>query len=67
MPPNAAGHASANEHPECYGSMFPSVLNLGEDRPASGTVFSVKLERAGGMYPEQSLRHGRPHAVGRLP
>jgi len=45
-----AYHASANEHPECYGTMFPSVLALREDRPTSGTVFTVMLERAGGMW-----------------
>ena len=45
-----ACHASANEHPECYGTMFPSVLALREDRPTSGTVFTVVLERAGGMW-----------------
>ena len=37
-----------NEHPECYGTLFPSVLQLPEDRPASGTVFTiVLLTRAG--------------------
>ncbi len=45
-----ACHASANDHPECYGAMFPSVLALREDRPTSGTVFTVVLERAGGMW-----------------
>lgn len=43
-------HASVNEHPECYGTMFPSVLSLREDGSNSGTVFSVVLERAGGMW-----------------
>ncbi len=40
---------TTHDHPECYGTMFPSVLHLQEDRPASGTVFTVVLERAGGM------------------
>ncbi len=39
-----------NAHPQCYGAMFPSVLTLPEDRPASGTVFTVVLKRAGGMW-----------------
>lgn len=39
-----------NRHPECYGTLFPDVLHLPEDRPASGTVFTVLLQRAGGMY-----------------
>ena len=30
-----------NHHPECYGTLFPDVLHLPEDRPASGTVFTV--------------------------
>jgi hypothetical protein len=30
--------------------MFPSLLNLREDQPSAGTVFSVTLERAGGMW-----------------
>ncbi len=39
-----------NDHPECYGTLFPSLLSLPEDRPASGTVFTVLVERAGGMW-----------------
>jgi len=39
-----------NHHPECYGTLFPDVLHLPEDRPASGKVFTVLLQRAGGMY-----------------
>ena len=52
-----------NDHPECYGRLFPEVLHLPEDRPASGTVFTVLLQRAGGMslFP---LRHGRHGAMG---
>ncbi len=41
---------TTNDHPECYGTLFPSLLRLPEDRPASGTVFTVLLERAGGMW-----------------
>ena len=36
--------------PECYGTLFPSILQLPEDRPVSGQVFTVLLQRAGGMY-----------------
>jgi hypothetical protein len=31
---------TTNDHPECYGTLFPSLLRLPEDRPASGTVFT---------------------------
>jgi hypothetical protein len=41
---------SNSDHPECYGTLFPSVLHIPEDRPAAGTVFTVVLERAGGMW-----------------
>ena len=41
---------SNSDHPACYGTIFPSVLQLPEDRPAAGTVFTVVLERAGGMW-----------------
>jgi hypothetical protein len=41
---------SNGDHPECYGTLFPSLLDLQEDRPVSGTVFTVVLERAGGMW-----------------
>jgi hypothetical protein len=41
---------SNGDHPECYGTIFPSLLHLPEDRPASGTVFTVALENAGGMW-----------------
>ena len=37
-------------HPECYGTLFPGILQLSEDQPASGKVFTVLLQRAGGMY-----------------
>ena len=37
-------------HPECYGRLFPNVLRLPEDREAAGKVFTVLLERAGGMF-----------------
>ena len=37
------------DKPTCYGTMFPDMLHLPEDRPASGKVFTVLLERAGGM------------------
>lgn len=38
-----------DQHRECYGTMFPDVLHLPLDQPASGKVFSVLLERAGGL------------------
>ncbi len=34
---------------ECYGKMFPDVLHLPSDKPVSGKVFTVLLERAGGL------------------
>lgn len=51
MPPNSEIFpASGCDHPDCYGSMFPSLLALREDLTNSGTVFSVVLGRAGGMW-----------------
>ena len=35
--------------PACYGEMFPDVLHLPDGR-AEGKVFSVVLERAGGLW-----------------
>jgi hypothetical protein len=35
---------------ECFGTMFPDVLHLQNDRPQRGKVFSVLLERAGGLW-----------------
>ena len=39
-----------NDHPDCDGTLFPDVLSLPEDRSASGKVFTVMLQRAGGMW-----------------
>ncbi len=38
-----------DQHRECYGKMFPDVLRLPSDQPVSGKVFTVLLERAGGL------------------
>jgi len=38
------------DHPNCYGTLFPDLLDLPEDRPARGKVFTVLLRRAGGMH-----------------
>ncbi len=35
---------------ECYGKMFPDVLHVENDRRQRGKVFSILLERAGGMF-----------------
>ncbi len=43
-------HAGTPGHPECFGTVFPDMLHLPEDRPASGKVFTVLLRRAGGLY-----------------
>jgi hypothetical protein len=37
-------------HQECFGTMFPDVLHVENDRQQRGKVFSLLLERAGGMY-----------------
>lgn len=34
---------------ECYGTMFPDVLNLPPDRTISGKIFTVRIDRAGGL------------------
>ena len=39
-----------NEHPECFGTMFPGVLHIPNDQDVKGKVFSVLLERAGGLW-----------------
>ncbi|MBB02949.1 MAG: hypothetical protein CMJ47_09905 [Planctomyces sp.] len=44
-----------DRHRECYGGMFPDVLDLPSDQPVSGKVFTVLLDRAGGMM--RSERH----------
>jgi hypothetical protein len=41
---------SQNQHEKCFGTMFPDVLHVESDRPQRGKVFSLLLERAGGMY-----------------
>ena len=41
---------SPTHHRECFGTMFPDVLHVENDRPQRGKVFSVLLERAGGMF-----------------
>jgi hypothetical protein len=38
------------QHPKCFGTMFPDVLHVESDRPQRGKVFSLLLERAGGLY-----------------
>ena len=37
------------KHETCYGAMFPDVLHAESDRPHRGKVFSIQLQRAGGM------------------
>lgn len=39
-----------NHRHECFGTMFPDVLHLQNDRPQRGTVFSILLKRAGGLF-----------------
>ena len=57
-----------NTHqPECYGTLFPDVLHLPEDRPASGKVFTVLLRTGGWNVAILPIRHGRHGAMGRVP
>jgi radical SAM protein with 4Fe4S-binding SPASM domain len=44
------GDLAMAEHRACYGKMFPDVLHVQNDRPQRGKVFSVVLERAGGLW-----------------
>jgi len=37
-------------HKECFGTMFPDVLHIENDQPQRGKVFSLRLERAGGLW-----------------
>ena len=57
---------TTNHQPECYGTLFPDVLNLPEDRPASGKVFTVVLATGGRDVAILPLRHGRHGAMGRV-
>jgi len=38
------------QYPDCFGTMFPDVLHLENDQPQRGKVFSILLERAGGLW-----------------
>lgn len=38
------------DHQECFGKMFPDVLHIPNDQVVKGKVFSVLLERAGGLW-----------------
>lgn len=40
---------SKNEHKECFGAMFPDDLHLKDGQENKGKVFSVWVERVGGM------------------
>lgn len=40
---------NASQHRECYGTMFPDVLHVVNDQPRRGKVFSILVQRAGGM------------------
>jgi hypothetical protein len=41
----------SDEHQsECYGRMFPGVLELAANRPVSGKVFTVSTHNPGGMF-----------------
>lgn len=39
-----------NDHPECFGTMFPGVLHIPNDQKVKGKAFSILLERAGGLW-----------------
>lgn len=41
---------AANEHKQCYGRMFPSVLHAEAGKPISGKAFVYRLENAGGTF-----------------
>lgn len=41
---------NSNQHPDCFGTMFPDVLHPVNDKPHRGKVFSILLERAGGLF-----------------
>lgn len=40
---------NAGQRRERFGTMFPDVLHVANDRPQRGKAFSILLERAGGM------------------
>ena len=53
-----------NHHPECYGTLFPDVLHLPEDRPASGNSLHGLASTGGRNVPLLPFRHGRHGAMG---
>jgi hypothetical protein len=46
-----------NREPECYGKMFPSVVEMAHDRPVAGKVFGYELDYTG------QVAHKRPATV----
>ncbi len=40
---------STEEHRDCFGTMFPDDLHLRSGAPNKGKVFTVQMERAGGV------------------
>ncbi len=50
-----------NSHPDCYGMLLTNLLDLPEDRPASGNVFAV-LSTGGRDVALLRIRHGRHRA-----
>ncbi len=39
-----------DHRPDCFGTMFPDLLHIQNDRPQRGKAFSVLLEQAGGLF-----------------
>lgn len=44
------------KHKECFGKMFPDDLHLKHNTPNEGKVFTVQLNRLGGLMPVTSDR-----------
>ena len=46
----------AQEHKECYGTMFPDALHFRENEPSAGKVFAFELDKTEGLYAKRSDR-----------
>lgn len=42
---------NTQQHPECFGEMFPDGLRLQANQPNRGKVFTVQLTKPAGLYP----------------
>jgi len=44
-----------NSEPECYGRMFPSVVEMAHNRPVAGKVFGYEVDYSGQVAQRRSV------------